>query len=305
MTNEDRSAGRGASRPFEPENSVAIVTGAAGGIGSALVRALAGAGARLIVGVDLDGEHMAAVAEVLDAEFANTTIAPAGLDVSDRAATTTLVEQVEAEHGHVGLFCANAGIGTAQGLDADPDTWQRVWDVNVMAHVHAAAVMVPRWTERGSGHLLVTASAAGLLSNLGDAAYSTTKHAAVAFAEWVAITHGANGVGVTCLCPQGVRTPMVFGGEADEFAVLRSGTAPAQDTHIDHDRELAIAVVRAQGVIEPSDAANAALRSLTEGRFLALPHPDVAAYEQARAADHDRWITGMQKLQARLDAPGQ
>ena len=166
-----------------------------------------------------------------------------------------------------------------------------------MAHVIAAGELVPRWTARGRGHLLVTASAAGLLTNLGDAPYSTSKHAAVAFAEWVAITHGHDGVGVTCLCPLGVRKPMVFGSEADEFAALRD---PDGSTERDRADALALEVVRSMNVLEPSEVAAVALDALTEGRFLALPHDDVATYERARAADHDRWITGMRRLQAAL-----
>lgn len=296
---------------FEPVGSTAVVTGAAGGIGAALVRSLAGAGASLVVAADLDGDHIERVARVLDDELDGTTVTAAALDVSDRAATRNLVHDVENTHGPIDLWCANAGIGTAAGVDADPATWQRTWEVNVLGHVHAAAALLPRWLSRGGGHLLVTASAAGLLTNLGDAPYSVTKHAAVAFAEWVAITHGRDGVGVTCLCPQGVRTPMVFGADADEFAALRdsgaattaTGSSPVAE-EVDRDNATALQVVRGQGIIEPSDAAACALEALTRGEFLALPHPEVARYEQHRAADHDRWISGMQKLQAHLDGPG-
>jgi NAD(P)-dependent dehydrogenase (short-subunit alcohol dehydrogenase family) len=286
---------RGASPPFDARGATAVVTGAAGGIGIALVRELARRGAATVVAADLEESHTRAVAAAIDAEFGNCRILGVGLDVSDRRATRELVDSVGAEHGAIDLWCANAGIGTLEGIASDPATWQRVWEVNLMAHVHAATELVPRWIERGGGHLLVTASAAGLLTNLGDAPYSTTKHAAVAFAEWVAITHGEQGVGVTCLCPQGVRTPMVFGAEADEFASLRPGSGGAEDVH--RDGAMAIEAVRSLDVLEPGEVATVSLDALEAGRFLALPHPEVAAYEQARAADHDRWIAGMRRLQ--------
>lgn len=302
----------GSQPRFDPLESIAVVTGAAGGIGAALVRALGAAGASVVVAADLDGDHVSRVAEVLDAESDRTRILGRALDVAERDATEALVEQIETDHGPIDLWCANAGIGTASGVDAEPAVWQRAWEVNVLGHVNAASVLLNRWRSRGGGHLLVTASAAGLLTNLGDAPYTVTKHAAVAFAEWVAITHGHEGVGVSCLCPQGVRTPMVFGDAADEFAGLRRGAGSdghdgsdgqgrnaAQDA-VDRDQALALQVVRLQGVIEPVDAARSALEALVQGRFLALPHPEVARYEAHRAADHDRWINGMRKLQAQL-----
>ncbi len=294
---------------FQPAGAIAVVTGAAGGIGAALVRALGAAGASVVIAADLDPSHIEAVGEVLNGELDDTTVIGRALDVSDRDATEELVADVERTYGPITLWCANAGIGTAAGVNADPLSWQRTWEVNVLGHVHATAALLPRWRSRGAGHLLVTASAAGLLTNLGDAPYSVTKHAAVAFAEWVAITHGHEGIGVSCLCPQGVRTPMVFGADADEFAGLRGQAqdhdtddgSPGGDLPMDRDDAMALQVVRAQGMIEPGAAAAAALEALTEGRFLALPHPEVARYEQHRAADHDRWIAGMRKLQAQLD----
>lgn len=294
------------SPPFEPRGAIAVVTGAAGGIGAALVRALGAAGAAVVVATDVDADHIARVAAVLDGELPDTSVPGRALDVTDREATEALVDEVGSAHGPIDLWCANAGIGTASGVSTDPRTWMRTFEVNVMGHVHATTALLPAWRARGSGHLLVTASAAGLLTNLGDAPYSVTKHGAVAFAEWVAITHGHEGIGVTCLCPQGVRTAMVFGEEADEFAPLRDAEATAagsegHDPGIDRDDAMALQVVRGQGIIEPSDAAQAALEAMHEGRFLALPHPEVASYEATRAADHDRWINGMRKLQAQLD----
>lgn len=307
---------RGSQVPFRPDGSIAVVTGAAGGIGAALVRALAGSGAAVVVAADLDGDHIGRIAARLDAEADQTTVIPWALDVSDRSATGALIDAVESAFGPINLWCANAGVATASGVGADPALWQRTWEVNVLGHVNAMAELLPRWRTRGGGHLLVTASAAGLLTNLGDAPYSVTKHAAVALAEWVAITHGHEGVAVTCLCPQGVRTPMVFGDAADEFADLRSGDPGATSNDntqgnsdhdsldhdsLDQDSAMAVQVVRGQAIIEPAEAAECALEALTEGRFLALPHPEVARYEAHRATDHDRWITGMRKLQAQLD----
>lgn len=162
---------------------------------------------------------------------------------------------------------------------------------------------------RGGGHLLVTASAAGLLTNLGDAPYSVTKHVVVAFVEWVAITHGAGpdgegGIGVSCLCPQGVRTPLLFGAAADDHAELSTQPAGASLADAGPEGSLAARVVTDQRILEPDQVAEATVEALADGRFLILPHAEVAGYEQARAADHDRWIRSMRKLQSRLDAPG-
>ena len=175
------------------------------------------------------------------------------------------------------LWCGNAGVGANGGVELANDVWDFNWNVNVMAHVMTARIMVPRWIERGQGHLLLTASAAGLLTNLGTAPYAVTKHACVALAEWIKITYGEKGVGVSCLCPQGVRTPMTEG-----------------------DGELAIEVVKAMGMIEPEDVADAVAEGLADDRFLILPHPEVATFEQRRSGDRERWLTGMQKLQATL-----
>jgi NAD(P)-dependent dehydrogenase (short-subunit alcohol dehydrogenase family) len=179
------------------------------------------------------------------------------------------------------LFCSNAGIGTGGGVETDNAAWQRTWDVNVMAHVYAARAVLPAMLERGEGYLLATASAAGLLTNLGAAPYSVTKHAALALAEWLAITHGDAGITVSCLCPQGVRTPMLLGG-LDQTAG---------------------AVVAAGGdLIEPEQVADAVIAGLAEERFLILPHPEVARYFQRKANDYDRWLAGMRKLQASVVA---
>jgi NAD(P)-dependent dehydrogenase (short-subunit alcohol dehydrogenase family) len=251
-----------------------VITGAGSGIGAAMARAFAAEGtARLWLGdVGTDG------IDALTAELGDVARAIC-CDVSDEAAVIDLVAQASAG-APIDLFCANAGIATGQGLDAPDAAWDRIWAVNVMAHVYAARACLPGWRERGHGHLLITASAAGLLTNLGDAPYSATKHAAVGLAEWVAITHGDEGVTVSCLCPQGVRTPMVMAGlEGDQMAAQ---------------------VVELMGLIEPDAVAAAVVDGLRDERFLILPHPEVARYQQNKASDPDRWLAGMRKLQRQL-----
>ncbi len=261
---------------MELRGAIAVVTGAASGIGRALAKALASDGGCVVVAVDT---NEAGVSELIG-EIARESNAagPEGfaahLDVTDEASVVALIERVESELGHIELWCGNAGIADPGGLERPDDTWNRLWDVNVMAHVIAGRHLIPRWVDRGSGHLLITASAAGLLTNLGTASYAVTKHAAVALAEWIAITHGDEGVRVSCLCPQGVRTPMT-----------------------ETEGQLGISQVHRLGMIEPEEAASVTLDALREDRFLILPHPEVATYEQRRAADRHRWLNGMRRMQ--------
>lgn len=251
-----------------------VVTGAASGIGAALAAALADAGVARLWLADLDEVAAAEVASALGSRAVVQRV-----DVADEDDVRALVD-IASQDAPIDLFCANAGIATGQGLEAPTATWDRIWGVNVMSHVYAARACLPRWIERGRGHLMITASAAGLLTNLGDAPYTATKHAAVGLAEWIAITHGDAGVTVSCLCPQGVRTPMVMGGLAND--------------------EMAASVVEAMGLITPEECAAAALEGLRADRFLILPHPEVATYQANKAADPQRWIGGMRKLQRRL-----
>lgn len=257
---------------MELQGKVAVVTGGASGIGKALCEAFAAEGARVVVS-DLNGDGAAAVATAVDG-LAVTT------DVSEEADVVALADAAEDHFGAVDLFFSNAGIAVGGGVEVADEGWQRSWEVNVMAHVYAARTMIPRWIERGGGYLASTASAAGLLTNLGVGPYSVTKHAAVALAEWLAITHAHQGIKVSCLCPQGVRTPMLMGGVGQEGAnaVLSSG-----------------------GMLEPADVAAAVVAGLRDERFLILPHPEVAEYMQRRAGDHERWLAGMQRLQGRLN----
>ena len=257
------------------DGTTCIITGAARGIGFALADRFLAEGATGVAIADLDPADCADAAARL-AERHGDRVLDHAADVSDQAEVEALVARTEERFGPVGLFAANAGVGTAMGLEADDAAWDRTWKVNVMAHVVAARVVVPAMVERGGGTFLTTASAAGLLAQIGDAAYSVTKHGAVAFAEWLSITYGDQGLRVHCLCPQGVNTDMIRGG-ADTSAV---------------------STVALQGVIEPEEVAQAVVAAMDEGHFLVLPHPEVATYAQRRAGDPDRWLKGMRKLQA-------
>ncbi len=258
---------------MELAGKVALVTGGANGIGRALCERFAAEGAAGVAVVDL---------ELPAAEAVATTLGGVGLalaaDVGVEADVQAAVQATEATFGPIDLLVCNAGIGTNQGIDAPTDEWQAVWDVNVMAHVFAARAVLPAMVARGEGYVLTTASAAGLLTNLGDAAYSATKHAAVGLAEWLAITYGDDGIRVSCLCPQGVNTDLL------RFAA----------------QGVAGATVLTEQLLEPEDVAEAVVAGLREERFLILPHPEVYEYEQRRAADRDRWLGGMRKLQRRV-----
>jgi NAD(P)-dependent dehydrogenase (short-subunit alcohol dehydrogenase family) len=258
---------------MELRDKVVLVTGGGNGIGRALCRRFAAEGARGVAVVDRDADAALAVAEELGAVGLARSA-----DVAIEADVVAAVEATEARFGPIDLLVSNAGIGTGGGVEAPNEAWQQIWDVNVMAHVYAVRAVLPGMLARGEGYLLHTASAAGLLTNIGAAPYSVTKHAVVALAEWLAITHGDDGITVSCLCPQGVRTDMLLGGADD----------PAG------------AVVLAQGAIEPEDVAEAVVAGLAAERFLILPHPEVYDHLQRKAADHDRWLRGMRKLQARI-----
>jgi NAD(P)-dependent dehydrogenase (short-subunit alcohol dehydrogenase family) len=258
---------------MELRDRVAVVTGGARGIGEAIAAALLAEGARGVAIVDL-------VQEEVDATAAQLGSGAIGLaaDVSDPSAIERVVHEVEERLGPIDLFVSNAGIGAGSGIETDAEVWDRIFKINVLAHVHAANAVLPSMLARGEGYLLSTASAAGLLTQIGDLPYSVTKHAAVAVAEWLAITYGDRGITVSCLCPQGVRTDLI--------AHALGHTS--------------VETVVAQGLLEPSDVAVSVIEGLRDERFLILPHPEVAQYYERRATDTDRWLAGMRRLQARI-----
>lgn len=249
------------------KDRIVVVTGAAGGIGRALARRFHLAGARRVVCSDIDGEGAAVVAAEVGGVSFRT-------DVSVEADIQRLIESVETDIGPIDLFCSNAGIGVGGGAEASNAAWQRIWDINVMAHVWAARHLVPRMTARGGGYLLNTSSAAGLLSQIGSAPYAVTKHAAVGLAEWLAITHGDAGIKVSVLCPQAVRTAMTAGNPDGVASV--------------------------DGMIEPEEVAECCIRGLEAEDFLILPHPVVLDYMRRKTTDYNRWIGGMRKLNRRF-----
>lgn len=265
------------------EGRVAVVTGAASGIGRALARRFTAEGARGVVVADLDADGLAKVADEIGA-------LAVGTDVSVEADVEHLVERTLAEYGQVDLFASNAGIAIGGGVDVDDSEWDRIWKINVMAHIYAARAVLPSMLERGEGYLLQTVSAAGLLSNIGAAPYSVTKHAALGLAEWLAITHGDAGIRVSCICPQGVKTRMLFGGRD-----------PEAEGEPDSAREGAFL---APGALDPAEVADAAVAGIREERFLILPHPEVGEYFRRKADDYDRWLNGMRRLQARVFGGG-
>ena len=248
-------------------DKVVVVTGGGNGIGRALCRRFAAEGAKAVVVADMNAETAAQVAN----DIGGTAIT---CDVSREADVAALVTQTIARHGGIDLFCSNAGIavnGDEHTADAE---WARCWDVNVMAHVYAARAVVPHMLERGGGYLLQTVSAAGLLTHPQSATYAVTKHASLAFAEWLSMTYGDRGITVSALCPQGVKTDMLLRSEAQ-------GTR----------RSFLI-----DSALEPEQVADDVVKGLAAGRFLILPHGEVAEYVRRKATDHDRWLRGMRRL---------
>jgi NAD(P)-dependent dehydrogenase (short-subunit alcohol dehydrogenase family) len=256
----------GRTKRMQVKDKIVVVTGAASGIGRALAQRFAKEGARRVICADINGEGAKATADEIGGRAFTTNVAK-------EADIQSLIETVEAEEGPIDLFCSNAGIGYGGGAEVDDARWQRIWDINVMAHVWAARHLVPRMAARGGGYLLNTASAAGLLSQVGSAPYAVTKHAAVALAEWLSITHGDAGIKVSVLCPQAVRTAMTAGNPDGVASV--------------------------DGMIEPEEAADACVRAIEAETFLVLPHPQVLEYMRRKTGDYDRWLGGMRKLNRR------
>ena len=253
------------------QDKVVVVTGGASGIGRAMARRFAADGARAVVIADLDQSQASAAAD----EIGGLGVA---CDVSVAEQVEALVARATRQYGAVHVFCSNAGISTGAGLEPSLDVWQRNWDVNLMAHVHAAHAVLPQMLARGEGYLLQTASAAGLLTSVTSATYSVSKHATVAFAEWLAIHYGDRGVRVSCLCPQGVVTPMLVGKQGERKSFLT------------------------EGAMSPEDVAAEVVRCMQEERFLVLPHPEVLKFMQRKTGDYDRWIAGMRKVRDKAEA---
>jgi NAD(P)-dependent dehydrogenase (short-subunit alcohol dehydrogenase family) len=253
-------------------DKVVVVTGGASGIGRALARRLADEGARGVVVADLDGAGARAVAD----EIGGLGVA---CDVAVEAQVADLVARAATAFGPVDLFCANAGVAVGTDEAAPDSEWDLALAVNVKAHVYAARALLPAWLERGEGYFLATASAAGLLTQIGSAPYAVSKHAAVAFAEWLSVTYGDRGIRVSCLCPMGVKTAMTAGDGLATDIVATAGT-----------------------MLEPEEVAAAVVEGLRAERFLILPHPEVRTFFARKADDYDRWLAGMRRLQARVSA---
>jgi NAD(P)-dependent dehydrogenase (short-subunit alcohol dehydrogenase family) len=249
------------------KDKIVVITGAASGIGRALAIRFAAEGAKLVACADRDEPGAKATAKMMGGVAYKT-------DVSKEADIVALIEAVERDHGPIDLFCSNAGIGVGGGAETPDADWQRIWDINVMAHVWAARHLVPLMSARGGGYLLNTASAAGLLSQIGSAPYAVTKHAAVGLAEWLAITHGDAGIKVSVLAPQAVKTAMTA-GNPDGVASI-------------------------DGMMEPEVLAESVVKGLAAEEFLILPHAEVINYMRNKTADYGRWIGGMRKLNRRF-----
>jgi NAD(P)-dependent dehydrogenase (short-subunit alcohol dehydrogenase family) len=252
------------------QGKIIVVTGGASGIGRALCERFAAEGAKAIVVSDIDEAGIQAVCENIGTKTQALGVAA---DVSKETDVQALVAKATEAFGHIDLFCSNAGIFTPGGEEVSNEAWQRIWEINVMSHIYASRAVLPAMLERGEGYLLNTASAAGLLNQVGSAPYGVTKHAAVGFAEWLSITYGDRGIKVSVLCPQAVRTQMTAGG---------TGAAGVD------------------GMLEPEQLAQTVMDTLAEERFLVLPHPEVLTYMQRKAADYDRWLGGMRRLQAKF-----
>jgi NAD(P)-dependent dehydrogenase (short-subunit alcohol dehydrogenase family) len=254
------------------KNKVVVVTGGGNGIGRALCRRFAAEGAKAVVVSDVNS----AAATVVADEIGGMTVQA---DIARESEVKRLVQQTLGKYGVIDCFCSNAGI-LIDGGEEQPDAeWQRIWEINVMSHIYAARAVLPGMLARGEGYLLQTVSAAGLLTTIGAAPYSVTKHAALGFAEWLSVTYGDRGIKVSALCPQGVRTDMLMNDDSGVAEFLR------------------------QTALDPEQVADAVVKGFAEERFLILPHAIVGEYFQHKATDYERWLRGMRQLQAMIHPP--
>ena len=249
---------------MEVKDKIIIITGAASGIGRAMARRFTAEGAKQLIIADLNADGLREVAEEIGAHAIPTNVAI-------ESEVTHLIESAEKEYGQIDLLCNNAGIGVGGGPETPNEDWQRIWNINLMAHVYAARAAIPGMLARGEGYIMNTASAAGLLTQVGSAPYAVTKHAAVSFAEWLSVTYGDRGLKVSVLCPQAVRTAM---------------TADNPD-----------GVASIDGMMEPEVLCDSVVETLRQEKFLVLPHREVLTYMQRKAGDYDRWLKGMRRLQ--------
>jgi len=254
------------------KDKIAVITGGASGIGKAMATRFLAEGAKHVVIADLQEQQLHEVAEDIGAQAVKT-------DVAVEEEVISLIQSVESAQGQIDILCNNAGVGVGGGPETPNDDWQRIWEINLMAHVYATRAALPSMLRRGDGYILNTASAAGLLTQIGSAPYAVTKHAAVSYAEWLAITYGGQGIKVSALCPQAVRTAMTANSENGGVAGI-------------------------DGMIEPEQLCDSVMDAIRDETFLVLPHPEVLTYMQRKTSDYDRWIAGMQRLQARFGQPG-
>ena len=253
---------------MQVKNKRVVVTGAASGIGKALAVSFKKAGAQSVVAVDINITGAEKTAKDIDGIAVKA-------NVGQESDILNVIEKGNEFSGGIDIFCSTAGIGGVHGFfDVKTEDWQNIWEVNVMSHIYAARNVLPQMLDRGEGYLMSTASAAGVLTQIGSAGYSVTKAAAVSFAEWIKITYGTKGIGVSCLCPQAVRTAMTAGGPG---------------------------VAGIDGMIEPEEAAADVIDAIEKDRFLVTPHPEVLEYMKRKGTDRDRWISGMQRLQQRFE----
>ena len=247
-------------------DKIAIVTGAGSGIGRAMAKRFIQEGARQVIIADLHADSLTSLAAEIGARAIKT-------DVANEQEVIHLIRTVEQDYGQIDLLCNNAGIGVGGGPETSNEDWQRIWEINVMAHIYATRAALPDMLKRGEGYILNTASAAGLLTQIGSAPYAVTKHAAVAYAEWLAVTYGDRGIKVSALCPQAVRTAKTANTEGGGVAGV-------------------------DGMMEPEELCDTVIETLDAETFLVLPHKEVLTYMQRKTADYDRWIKGMMRLQA-------